>query len=254
VRLAKSAAEVDAAQALRYAVFYEEMGATPSETARARRRDADALDERCDHLVVHDPLQANPEKAVVGTYRLNRLAGSESFKDFYSASEFDLGAFANFEGVLLELGRSCVAPAYRCRSVMQLLWRGVCDYVAGHNVGLMFGCASLSGADARAHSNTLSYLHHNHLARETIRVAARTDRRAAFDLLPEGEVDRKAALTSLPPLMKGYLRAGAVIGDGAVEDHQFGVTDVCIIVETSRITQKYARRFVETAPTLAMAS
>ena len=33
-------------------------------------------------------------------------------------------------------------------------------------------------------------------------------------------IDPKAALRALPPLIKGYLRLGAYIGDGAVIDHR----------------------------------
>lgn len=254
VRLARSAQEVDAAQALRYAVFYEEMGAKPTETARRTRRDADQLDERCDHLVVYDPLEEDPLKAVVGTYRLNRPAQGRNIEEFYSACEFDLSAFAGYRGNLLELGRSCVAPAYRCRSVMQLLWRGVSDYVVRHNVGLMFGCASLPGANAADHRDALAYLHQNHLAAEEIRVKALPERRVEMAARDGQVIDMRRALAGLPPLIKGYLRVGAVVGDGAVEDHQFGVTDICIIVETARITGKYARRYVESSPAaLAMA-
>jgi putative hemolysin len=248
VRLARSAGEVDAAQALRYTVFYEEMGATPSGAVRRRRRDADALDAVCDHLIVHDPLQADPEKSVVGTYRLNRLRDGRGIGDFYSASEFDLSPFAGYGGVLLELGRSCVAPAYRCRSVMQLLWRGVSDYVVRNGVELMFGCASLPGSDAAAHRDALAYLHRHHLAAPDIRVKALPQRRVEMAAGEDEAIDMRRALAGLPPLIKGYLRVGAVVGDGAVEDHQFGVTDICIIVETSRITGKYARRYVEASP------
>jgi putative hemolysin len=175
-------------------------------------------------------------------------------EDFYSASEFDLSAFAAYKGNLLELGRSCVAPAYRCRSVMQLLWRGVSDYVVRNDVGLMFGCASLPGANAEDHRNTLAYLHQNHLAAKDIRVKALPERRVDMAAKEGESIDMRKALASLPPLIKGYLRVGAVVGDGAVEDHQFGVTDICIIVETSRITGKYARRYVESSPAaMAMA-
>jgi len=254
VGLARTEEEVDAAQALRYTVFYEEMGASPSPEAAARRRDADGLDALCDHLLVRDPREKDPLKAVVGTYRLNRRAADALPQAFYSAGEFDLGILSDFKGGLLELGRSCVAPAYRCRSVMQLLWRGVSDYVVRNDIGLMFGCASLAGADAGAHANTLSYLYHHHLARPELRVKALPERRVEMASIPRDDIDMEAALAALPPLVKGYLRLGGVVGDGAVEDRPFGVTDICIIVETARMTEKYRRKYVEASAAALVAA
>jgi len=244
VRLANSANEVEAAQALRYKVFYEEMGARPTPQMRRLRRDFDEIDERSDHLVVRDPLREGPTGAIVGTYRLIRGDRVKRLDEFYSSSEYDLSPIARFSGTVLELGRSCVAPDYRCRSVMQLLWRGIADYVSAKGIGLMFGCGSLPGADIERHADTLSYLHARHLAPEALRIRARADRYEPMGLRDPAKLDVKAALAGLPPLIKGYLRLGGVVGDGAVLDREFNTTDICIIVETSRITDKYARKFI----------
>jgi L-ornithine Nalpha-acyltransferase len=244
VRLANSASEVDAAQALRYKVFYEEMGAHPTSEMQRLRRDFDEIDERSDHLIVHDPLHQDPGGSIVGTYRLIRGDRIARLDQFYSSSEYDLGPIARFPGAVLELGRSCVAPAYRCRSVMQLLWRGIADYVWANDIGLMFGCGSLPGADLDRHAETLSYLHAHHLAPEHLRVRARQDRYAPMALKDPASIDLKSALAGLPPLIKGYLRLGGMVGDGAVLDQDFNTTDICILVETSRITDKYARKFI----------
>ena len=50
IRLAETPEEVEAAQALRYRVFYEGMAATPTDEMAAVRRDFDSFDEYCDHL------------------------------------------------------------------------------------------------------------------------------------------------------------------------------------------------------------
>lgn len=252
VRLAGSADEIDAAQALRYRVFYEEMAAVPSqETARARR-DRDAFDAYCDHLLVIDRSRGEGAGGVVGTYRLLRRSAAARHGGFYTATEFDIGPLLAWPGEILELGRSCVDAAYRTRPTMQLLWRGIASYVFQHDVTLMFGCASLPGTDPAALAVPLSYLHHYHLAPAPLRARALPERYVSMNLLPVGAVDpaaavaqmdARAAVAALPPLIKGYLRLGGLVGDGAVIDTQFNTTDVCIIVVTDRVTDKYFNHY-----------
>ena len=71
--------------------------------------------------------------------------------------------------------------------------------------------------------------------------------RVTTSALPIGQVDMKAALVALPPLVKGYLRLGGFVGDGAVIDQQFNTTDVCVVVKTDLITDKYIRHYERTA-------
>lgn len=252
VRLAESAAEIDAAQALRYRVFFEEMSARPSDDAKASRRDRDRFDEYCDHLLVIDHKLGSGPEAVVGTYRLLRRSAAQQYGGFYTATEFDIAPLIAYPGEILELGRSCVDVAYRTRPTMQLLWRGIASYVFQHDIKLMFGCASLPGTDPQALAVSLSYLHHYHLAPPSLRARALPDRYVQMNLLPQGEVDAdaamaqldaRAAVAALPPLIKGYLRLGGLVGDGAVIDYQFNTTDVCIIVVTDRVTDKYFNHY-----------
>ncbi|MGE4063852.1 MAG: GNAT family N-acetyltransferase [Rhodospirillaceae bacterium] len=241
IRLATSADELDAAQALRYRVFYEEMGAKPDAAMKATRRDFDKFDQICDHLLVVD--RDRPEDQVVGTYRFIRREHARAAGSFYSASEYDIGKLANFPGTVLELGRSCVDANYRNRATMQLLWRGVSEYVNAFGVDLMFGCASLHGTNPQDLAVQLSYLYHYHLAPEALRTTALGHRKVDMNILPKDAIDARRALASLPPLLKGYLRVGGFIGDGAVIDHQFNTTDVCIIVKTDLIAERYTRHY-----------
>jgi putative hemolysin len=240
LRLAASPADLDAAQALRYCIFYEEMGASPTPPMAERRRDFDRFDELCDHLLVIDHGRG---AAVVGTYRLLRSSVARGGGGFYSAGEFDLGAIEAHPGELLELGRSCVDAASRNRPTMQLLWRGIAAYVFKHDIALMFGCASLPGTAIEALAVPLSYLHQHHLAPPALRARALPDRHIEMDRLPRGGYDATRALAALPPLLKGYLRLGGFVGDGAVEDRQFNTTDVCVIVQTDLVTEKYYRHY-----------
>jgi putative hemolysin len=245
VRLARSAADVVAAQLLRYRVFYEEMAAQPTPEMAAARRDFDVYDDICDHLLVID--HDEDEQRVVGTYRLIRRQAAARIGHFYSADEYDIAPLLAYAGEILELGRSCVAEGYRTRAAMQLLWQGIAAYVFAHRIGLMFGCASLPGTDIDGLALPLSYLYHHHLAPPELRPRALPDRHVDMARMAKAAIDSKAAMASLPPLIKGYLRLGGFVGDGAVIDRQFGTTDVCIIVKTDQVTEKYYQHYERTA-------
>jgi L-ornithine Nalpha-acyltransferase len=252
VRLAETAAEIDAAQALRYRVFVDEMGAKPVGPAAARGRDADRFDEYCDHLLVLDHSKASGLAAIVGTYRLLRRSVAERHDGFYSAGEFDISRMLATPGELLELGRSCVESAHRSRPTMQLLWKGIAAYVFAYDVKMLFGCASLPGTDVAAHAGALGYLHHNHLAPESIRARALPALYVGMDLMSADQAshadaarafDARSVIAALPPLIKGYLRVGGYVGDGAVIDREFNTIDVCIQVVTDAVTSKYLKHY-----------
>ncbi|MCF3630475.1 GNAT family N-acyltransferase [Thalassospiraceae bacterium LMO-SO8] len=244
IRLAETPEEIEAAQRLRYNVFYREMGAIPTVDAARHERDADPFDDVCDHLLVLDTDRSQPGRPFVcGTYRLIRGAVAKANGGFYSAHEYDLTALLRHEGELVELGRSCVHEDYRTGAVMQLLWRGIAEYLAAYDIKLMFGCGSLPGTDAEALMPALSYLHHFHMAPSDIRARALDDLYVKIDRVPLTRLDQRAARAMLPPLIKGYMRVGGFIGDGAVIDNQFNTTDVCIIVPTDHITEKYLRHY-----------
>ncbi|MCL2473347.1 MAG: GNAT family N-acetyltransferase [Alphaproteobacteria bacterium] len=253
VRLAVSTDEVQAAQELRYKVFYEEMGAKPNAETLKLKRDFDIHDEHCDHLLLFD--HANKKKTtVVGTYRLIRRVAAEKTGGFYSSSEYDITKLLDYPGEILELGRSCIDAEYRTGPVMQLLWRGLGIYVAKNNISLMFGCASLPGTDIEALKVPLSYLYYHHLAPPALLTKALPEQYIDMRLLPkeafnpdtafnELKLDPRGGNNSLPPLIKGYIRVGGFVGDGAVIDHQFNTTDICIIVKTDLMTRRYKKHY-----------
>lgn len=243
VRLAATTAEIDAAQALRYRVFYDEMGARPSHEMAGRQRDFDAFDVVCDHLLVIDHTLSFGAGSVVGTYRLIRRAAAAARGNFYSAAEYDISPILAHRGQILELGRSCVAPGARNRPTMQLLWRGIAAYVFHYDIAVMFGCASLPGIDPDALAVPLAYLHHFHLAPPELRAHALPERHVEMNRSAASAINPVRALASLPPLIKGYLRLGGFVGEGAVIDHQFNTTDVCIVVKTDLVTDKYYRHY-----------
>jgi putative hemolysin len=238
IRLAESPAEIEAAQRLRYRVFYEEYAAVPDAQAALDKIDRDDFDDVADHLIAIDRSIAGDEQ-VVGTYRLLRRENAERSGGFYSSGEYDLSPILNSGMSVLELGRSCVMPEYRSRPVLQLLWQGIANYIARHNIDLMFGCASLPSTDVASIAAPLSYLYHFHMAPEALRPRAVKGRYINMNLVPKEDLNPRQAFASLPPLIKGYLRVGATIGDGAVIDTQFNTTDVCIIVQTHTLPDRY---------------
>ena len=243
VRIASSPAEIDAAQALRYRVFYDEMGARPCAEAARTLRDADAYDAVADHLLVVDHQLGDGPDSVVGTYRLIRRDAAAVVGRFYSADEYDISKILAFPGSILELGRSCVSPEHRGRATMQLLWSGIAAYVSLHNIDLMFGCASLPGIDLDENAEQLTYLYANHLAPEEIRPRALESRFIEMRRMDPATLDARRTLAGLPPLVKGYLRLGGFVGDGAVIDTQFNTTDVAVVVKTDLVTEKYVRHY-----------
>jgi putative hemolysin len=243
VRLAINTNEIKAAQALRYKVFYDEYGATPTEEMKREKRDIDSYDDITDHLVVLDrDLPEGPDQ-IIGTYRLLRREIAEKHGQFYTSDEYDIQPLLDYDKDLLELGRSCVLPLYRTRPVLQKLWQGIAHYVADHNIGLMFGCASLRGTDIQALSQQLAYLYHYHKAPRHLCPKALASRYVDMNLHDKESIDVKAVFSSMPPLIKGYIRLGAYIGEGAVVDEQFNTTDVCIVMPTSLVKEKYIKHY-----------
>jgi putative hemolysin len=249
VRLAQTAAEVRQAQKLRYRVFYQEGSAIPNPGRLFARRDVDSYDAICDHLLVLDHAagegQAASRRAVVGTYRLLRQPLAEEYGGFYTSGEFDIGGLIARHDKLqfLELGRSCVLAPYRTKGTVELLWHGIHNYVLQNRIDVMIGCASLDGTEPNQLALPLSFLHHYAQAPEIWHARALPDRYVEMNRMSKEAIDPKQALKLLPPLVKGYLRLGAYIGDGAVVDHEFGTTDVLIVLPMSAIKERYLQHF-----------
>lgn len=243
VRLARRPSEIKAAQQLRYRVFYEEMSAQPSKLQKVTRRDRDGFDRFCDHLLVIDNgRNGHIAERIVGTYRLLRSEMAVLCGGFYTAQEFDIAPMlARHKGKrFLELGRSCVLKDYRGKRTVELLWQGIWAYVVAHDIDVLFGCASLAGTEPDALALPLTFLASQAKAPPEWSVRAH-ESRGTF--LPanrsDAVVDARDALRVMPPLLKGYLRLGGYIGEGAVVDHQFGTTDVLVVLPRANINPRY---------------
>lgn len=255
VRLAHKRRDIRAVQASRYHIFYRDMGAQPSARQRLLRRDMDGYDGQCEHLLLTTRARVDGlpgatrlknGETVIGCYRLLRRATAEAASGFYSAVEFDLAPFLNGVGLglnILELGRSCVAPGFRNGRAIALLWQRLGQLVSDWGIDAMMGCASFPGTDVARLAAPLSYLHHHHRAPATWQLAAQQARFVDMNILPPHEIDERAAKKALPPVLKGYLRSGAMVGTGAVIDRQFNTTDVLVIMAMDYLAARYKTRY-----------
>jgi L-ornithine Nalpha-acyltransferase len=239
VRLAQSEEDVKAAQLLRYEVFYEECGAQPDETMGHLKLDASRIDDFCDVLLVID----HAHNKIVGTYRFMLREAALHYGSYFTSTEFDISKLVAYPGQIMELGRSCVHKDYRTKPTMQLLWRGIGAYIQLNQVTLCFGCASFIGTDVSKYRQALAYLYHYHLAPSELRAYALPPYYQEMNLVPKIEIDKKEAMRQLPPLIKGYLRVGGFVGEGAFVDLSFNSIDVCIIVKRETVTERYSQRY-----------
>jgi len=249
VRLAVTKKDIRRAQKLRYRVFFEEGGAIADARSALARRDICPFDRLCDHMLVIDHSAKNRfgriKPKVVGTYRLLRKDVADKNGGFYSAQEFDIAPLLARHGDknFLELGRSCVLPAYRSKRTIELLWRGIAAYVQHYRIDAMIGCASFEGANPLKHALGLSFLHHHALAQGEWAARALPEQSVGMDMISAETIDLRRALDALPTLVRGYLRLGATFGEGAVVDRQFGTVDVLVIMPVSKIDAKYLDHF-----------
>jgi putative hemolysin len=238
LRLAAGEADLQAAQRLRYAVFVEELGGDGPMVDHAARREADRFDPFFDHLLLLDRRRPEQDR-VVGVYRVMREAAAARAGRFYSEDEYDLSPLRASGRRLLELGRSCVHRDYRGGTAMMHLWAGLAEYIAAHDIEVMFGVASFHGLDLGPLSKPLSLLHHRHLAPPDLRPVARPEGYQRMDLIPEAALDRPAAIRAIPALIKAYLRLGGFVGQGAFVDRAFNCIDVCLVMDVALIPDKH---------------
>ena len=231
VGLATCPTEILEAQKLRYRVFGEEMGARLP--TRVPGVDRDLYDAFCDHLIVRD----EDAGRIVGTYRILTPAAARKVGGYYSENEFDLTRLQNLRSRLVEIGRSCIDADYRSGAVIALLWSGLARYMQENGYDYLIGCASVSMADGGHNAASLyNRLREKHLAPLEYHVFPRYP-------LPLGSL-RGDLEAEAPPLIKGYLRAGAWICGEPAWDPDFNTADLPILMPINKVDDRYARHFM----------
>lgn len=243
LKIADTEQEIEQAQRLRYEVFYEEMGARPNGKMGEDNREIEFYDQYCEHLLVIDN-DLPKDRQVVGTYRV--LTQDMAKKDnipFYTETEFDLSKLRATGGNIMEVSRSCVLESHRSKIAINLLWKGIAAYVFSQNVDYLIGTPSFNGTDLQEHAQTLAYLNAYHLADESIRPRVIEKFYNPLPVIDKDSIDPKRAFMALPPLLKGYMRIGAQIGDGAFIDEQFNCVDVAIVMPIANVTDRYFNHY-----------
>jgi putative hemolysin len=231
VSVASTAAEVEEAQRLRWQVFVDEQGATPDPGAHGV--EADRYDPYCQHLIVRDMENG----VAVGTYRVLTARQARRLGGFYTEQEFDLGGLSGERDRIVEIGRSCVHPEYRSGVVIALLWAGLAGLIVGTQARFVIGCASISMSDGGREAASI----YRRLVDDRTTVAA-------YQMMPRNPLDLERLDLDLsvkpPPLIKGYLRAGAELAGPPAVDEDFGTADLPIILTLDRLSPRYARHFI----------
>lgn len=245
LKLAETDEDIRAAQHLRYEIFVQEMGGDGPMVDHDAQLERDKFDPHFDHLMLLDKKRGETvSDSIVGVYRLLRDDQMGEIGQFYTEDEYDLSVLKQSGRKLLELGRSCLKADYRGGTAMFVLWNGLADYVTRHGIEILFGTASFHGTDLDALTEPLSILHHRHLAPEELRVRALKQHYTNMNRRPLEDLDRRAAMLAVPALIKGYLRLGGFVGEGAYVDQTFNTTDVCLVMDTKRLSKTQQKIYV----------
>ncbi len=234
VRLAANAADVIAAQRLRYHSFIRDTGAAP----RAAERDVDTFDATCEHVLI--------ELVATGTlvccFRLMPFENGRDVTRSYSAQYYDLAALEAFPARMVEMGRFCVHPEHRGPHVLRVAWQAMTRYVDSNGIEMLFGCSSFEGADAEAHSEALALLRAKHIAPRRWLPRPKAPKIFRFGALPGRKTpDPKRGLQRMPPLLRGYLSLGGWVSDHAVIDEDMNTLHVFTGVEMKRVPSRIAK-------------
>ena len=230
IGFARSQSEILDAQRLRHRIFAGEMGANL--LSRTPGVDHDIYDPYCEHLVVRD----TDSGEVVGTYRILSPENARQI-GYYSENEFDLTRLQHLRSRTVEIGRSCVHPDYRTGATITMLWAGLAQYMVERGHDYLIGCASISMADGgHAAASLYNRLAADYLGPQEYRVFPRCP-------LPLAALqqDRPA---EVPPLIKGYLRAGAWICGEPAWDPDFNTADLPILMPMVKLSSRYAKHYL----------
>ncbi len=232
VRLARSEAEIHAAQNLRYEVLFKESGGRITREMLNTEREEDEWDQVAYHVVVIDKRNDNK---VVGTVRLVSNRALEPHQDFYTEHAFDLSGLRNNYKRMLELSRACVSPDGRGGAILMLIWKFTMQFIEQNQYDVLFGCASFKGTDYEDHTEILSYLYERNLASEELMPRPRDEVTSVkiedFSKPPGKGKDRG----KVPTMLRGYLKIGARISEHAIVDPVFNTTFVAIYVDAKEM-------------------
>ena len=235
---ARDEREVREAQRLRHLVFAEEMGARLSVPAGAPEgHDIDMFDAFCEHLLVRAPGEGARPGPVIGTYRVMTPEAARRVGGLYSETEFDLTRLRPMRSKMVELGRSCVHPAWRSGGAIMALWGALAEFMVRNNLDTMIGCASVSMRDGGHYAASLwEQLRHTHMAPIELQVTPRLP-------LPVDDLQHNLDVEA-PALIKGYLRCGAKVLGAPAWDPDFNTADLPMLMRIDDLPARYRKHFL----------
>ena len=230
---------------MRYSVFYKEKNAKADLSKKILRRDFDKVDRFADHLIVIDKNISSLQNNIIGTYRLIRGDLANQYGGFYTSTEFDLSnIFQTYKNnQILELGRSCIHKKYRNGATVNLLWKAIANYVSIYDIKILLGCVSFPGTNVMHFSDELGYLKRNHSLQSELSVKSLDVNIYPINNSKNKNVSDLKLFIKLPPLIKGYLRVGGKVSESYFVDYDFNTIDLCVVVQTNDINNKYKKKF-----------
>lgn len=228
--------EIRSAQKMRYEVFCEEykVELPVNMVWNGHPIDIDNVDDHCLHLVVRN----QSDNEIIGYTRVLTCELAKCFGSYYSSHEFDIDNITNRPGRFLEIGRTCIHPEFRDGATIAVLWAYLAKFMQENNYQYLFGCASVSLEDGgKTLSALMPVIKDKYLADEEFRVAPKVP-----CTLRKNCSEVKAVF---PPLLKAYTRMGARICGDACWDPDFNVADLFVLLDISKVANRYARHFLK---------
>ena len=241
IKIAESNFEIKKAQSLRYKIFFKEKKIKKKIFKFLLQRDYDFYDKISDHLIIIDNNREIRDN-VIGTYRLLRGNCAKLYRGYYTEQEFDISNLKkNFSSKdILELGRSCVHPQYRSGIVLKLLWQGISNYIKMYKIKILMGCASFHGTNPSKFKDEFSLLYKSYRLPEDYDVKSLQSNEISFNK----NINHSTILNKLPPLIKGYLKAGGMVSENFYIDKEFETIDYCVIMLIEKIVSRYQNKFL----------
>ena len=241
IKIAECNFEIKKAQSLRYKTFFKEKKIKKKSFKFLLQRDYDFYDKISDHLIIIDNNREIRDN-VIGTYRLLRGNCAKLYRGFYTEQEFDISNLKkNFSSKdILELGRSCVHPQYRSGIILKLLWQGISNYIKMYKIKILMGCASFHGTNPSKFKDEFSLLYKSYRLPENYDVKSLQSNEISFNK----NINHSTILNKLPPLIKGYLKAGGMVSENFYIDKEFETIDYCVIMLTEKIVSRYQNKFL----------
>ena len=241
IKIAESNFEIKKAQSLRYKIFFKEKNIKRKNLKSLLQRDYDFYDKISDHLIIIDNNREIRDN-VIGTYRLLRGNCAKLYRGFYTEQEFDISNLKkNFSSKdILELGRSCVHPQYRSGIILKLLWQGISNYIKMYKIKILMGCASFHGTNPSKFKDEFSLLYESYRLPEDYDVKSLQSNEISFNK----NINHLTTFNKLPPLIKGYLKAGGMVSENFYIDKEFETIDYCVIILIEKIVSRYQNKFL----------